>query len=110
MQPHLSPFSLEALLPSAGELLGASLLGLRAALQVQSVIQGAEVGLGIPPHPCLTPGLLGSQVALDMLQYENVAVRRVLSSEEELVKKFGVTSFPSGYLLLRNGSFTRLPV
>lgn len=45
-----------------------------------------------------------------MLQYENIAVRRVLSSEEELVEKFGVTSFPSGYLLFRNGSFSRLPV
>ncbi|XP_030082569.2 sulfhydryl oxidase 1 [Serinus canaria] len=53
---------------------------------------------------------VGREVALDMLQYENIAVRRVLSSEEELVQKFGVTSFPSGYLLLRNGSFSRLPV
>ncbi|KAI6064185.1 Sulfhydryl oxidase 1 [Aix galericulata] len=53
---------------------------------------------------------VGREVALDLLQYENVAVRRVLSSEEELVQKFGVTTFPSGYLLLRNGSFSRLPV
>ncbi|XP_069719181.1 sulfhydryl oxidase 1 [Phaenicophaeus curvirostris] len=53
---------------------------------------------------------VGREVTLDMLQYENVAVRRVLSSEEELVKKFGVTTFPSGYLVLRNGSFSRLPV
>ncbi|NXX86329.1 QSOX1 oxidase, partial [Urocolius indicus] len=53
---------------------------------------------------------VGREVALDMLQYENVAVRRVLSSEKELVEKFGVTTFPSGYLLLRNGSFSRLPV
>ncbi|NXX21249.1 QSOX1 oxidase, partial [Podargus strigoides] len=53
---------------------------------------------------------VGREVALDMLQFENVAVRRVLSSEEELVEKFGVTTFPSGYLLLRNGSFSRLPV
>ncbi|NXB08368.1 QSOX1 oxidase, partial [Cnemophilus loriae] len=53
---------------------------------------------------------VGREVALDMLQYENIAVRRVLSTEEELVEKFGVTSFPSGYLLLRNGSFSRLPV
>ncbi|NXD16095.1 QSOX1 oxidase, partial [Nothocercus nigrocapillus] len=53
---------------------------------------------------------VGREVTLDMLQYENIAVRRVLSSEEELVKKFGVTSFPSAYLLLRNGSFSRLPV
>ncbi|NWV71392.1 QSOX1 oxidase, partial [Malurus elegans] len=53
---------------------------------------------------------VGREVALDMLQFENIAVRRVLSSEEELVEKFGVTTFPSGYLLLRNGSFSRLPV
>ncbi|NXK98698.1 QSOX1 oxidase, partial [Formicarius rufipectus] len=53
---------------------------------------------------------VGREVALDMLQYENVSVRRVLSSEEELVEKFGVTTFPSAYLLLRNGSFSRLPV
>ncbi|XP_010136533.1 PREDICTED: sulfhydryl oxidase 1-like, partial [Buceros rhinoceros silvestris] len=53
---------------------------------------------------------VGREVILDMLQYENVAVRRVLSSEEELVEKLGVTTFPSGYLLLRNGSFSRLPV
>nr|XP_013798700.1 PREDICTED: sulfhydryl oxidase 1 [Apteryx mantelli mantelli] len=52
---------------------------------------------------------VGREVTLDMLQYENIAVRRVLSSEEELVKKFGVTTFPSGYLLLSNGSFSRLP-
>ncbi|KAM6080527.1 sulfhydryl oxidase 1 [Theristicus caerulescens] len=53
---------------------------------------------------------VGREVVLDMLQYENVAVRRVLSSEKELVEKFSVTTFPSGYLLLRNGSFSRLPV
>ncbi|NWR76598.1 QSOX1 oxidase, partial [Centropus unirufus] len=53
---------------------------------------------------------VGREVALDMLQYENVAVRRVLSSEEQLIRKFGVTTFPSGYLLLRDGSFSRLPV
>ncbi|XP_025898719.1 sulfhydryl oxidase 1, partial [Nothoprocta perdicaria] len=53
---------------------------------------------------------VGREVTLDMLQYENIAVRRVLSSEEELVRKFGVTSFPSAYLLLSNGSFSRLPV
>lgn len=68
------------------------------------------MGLGIPPPLHLTLGPLGLQVILDMLQYENVAVRRVLSSEEALVEKLGVTAFPSGYLLLRNGSFSRLPV
>lgn len=67
------------------------------------------VGLGNLSTPPSDP-IWGLQVALDMLQYENIAVRRVLSSEEELVEKFGVTSFPSGYLLFRNGSFSRLPV
>lgn len=67
-------------------------------------------GCSAPPKNKKIPAALRLQVALDLLQYENVAVRRVLSSEEELVQKFGVTTFPSGYLLLRNGSFSRLPV
>ncbi|TFK06908.1 Sulfhydryl oxidase 1 [Platysternon megacephalum] len=53
---------------------------------------------------------LGREVTLDMLQYENIAVRRVLSSEEELVKKYGVTAFPSIFLLINNGTFSRIPV
>ncbi|XP_077681471.1 sulfhydryl oxidase 1 [Eretmochelys imbricata] len=53
---------------------------------------------------------VGREVTLDMLQYENVAVRRVLSSEEELMKKYGVTAFPSGFLLINNGTFSRIPV
>uniref|UniRef100_A0A452J4P9 Sulfhydryl oxidase n=1 Tax=Gopherus agassizii TaxID=38772 RepID=A0A452J4P9_9SAUR len=53
---------------------------------------------------------LGREVTLDMLQYENIAVRRVLSSEEELVKKYGVTAFPSSFLLIKNGTFSRIPV
>ncbi|XP_043376698.1 sulfhydryl oxidase 1 [Chelonia mydas] len=53
---------------------------------------------------------VGREVTLDMLQYENVAVRRVLSSEEELVKKYGVTAFPSSFLLINNGTFSRIPV
>ncbi|XP_053893469.1 sulfhydryl oxidase 1 [Malaclemys terrapin pileata] len=53
---------------------------------------------------------LGREVTLDMLQYENIAVRRVLSSEEELVKKYGVTAFPSSFLLINNGTFSRIPV
>ncbi|XP_067391175.1 sulfhydryl oxidase 1 isoform X2 [Emydura macquarii macquarii] len=53
---------------------------------------------------------VGREVTLDMLRYENVAVRRVLSSEEELVKKYSVTTFPSGVLLIINGTFSRIPV
>uniref|UniRef100_A0A3P8XWQ0 Sulfhydryl oxidase n=1 Tax=Esox lucius TaxID=8010 RepID=A0A3P8XWQ0_ESOLU len=41
---------------------------------------------------------VGREVILDMLQYENLAVRRVLNTEEGLVTKLGVTDFPSCYL------------
>lgn len=50
------------------------------------------------------------QVTLDLLQFENVAVRRVLSTEEGLVTKLGVTEFPSCYLYYPGGNFTRLQV
>ncbi|XP_066481980.1 sulfhydryl oxidase 1 [Tiliqua scincoides] len=53
---------------------------------------------------------LGREVTLDMLQFENVAVRRVLKSNEELVKSFNVTAFPSGFLLTHNGSSHLIPV
>ncbi|XP_062919833.1 sulfhydryl oxidase 1 [Mobula hypostoma] len=47
---------------------------------------------------------IGREVTLDMLQYENIAVRRVLKSEESLVKLFGVQSFPSCYLYFNDTS------
>lgn len=50
------------------------------------------------------------QLTLDLLQYENIAVRRVLSTEEGLVTKLGVTEFPSCYLYYPGGNFTRLKV
>lgn len=50
------------------------------------------------------------QVTLDLLQFENIAVRRVLSSQEGLVTKLGVTDFPSCYLYYPGGNFTRLQV
>ncbi|KAJ7332202.1 hypothetical protein JRQ81_014382 [Phrynocephalus forsythii] len=53
---------------------------------------------------------LGREVTLDMLQYENIAVRRVLKSNEELVRDFNVTAFPSGFLLVNNGSCSIIPV
>ncbi|XP_061490236.1 sulfhydryl oxidase 1 [Rhineura floridana] len=53
---------------------------------------------------------LGREVTLDMLQYENIAVRRVIKSNEELVKSFNVTTFPSGFLLVKNGSCSSIPV
>nr|XP_046247607.1 sulfhydryl oxidase 1 [Scatophagus argus] len=53
---------------------------------------------------------IGREVTLDLLQFENIAVRRVLSTEEGLVTKLGVTEFPSCYLYYAGGNFTRLRV
>ncbi|KAF4072696.1 hypothetical protein AMELA_G00265860 [Ameiurus melas] len=53
---------------------------------------------------------VGREVILDLLQYENIVVRRVLRSEEELVSRLGVTDFPSVYLYNTHTNFTRLPV
>ncbi|XP_035270619.1 sulfhydryl oxidase 1 [Anguilla anguilla] len=53
---------------------------------------------------------VGREVTLDLLQYENITVRRVLSTEDGLVSKLGVTEFPSCYLYRPGGNFTRLGV
>ncbi|KAG7230763.1 hypothetical protein INR49_019577 [Caranx melampygus] len=53
---------------------------------------------------------VGRELTLDLLQFENIAVRRVLSTEEGLVTKLGVTEFPSCYLYYPGGNFTRLKV
>ncbi|XP_042339920.1 sulfhydryl oxidase 1 [Plectropomus leopardus] len=57
-----------------------------------------------------TKSYVGREVTLDLLQFENVAVRRVLNTEEGLVTKLGVTEFPSCYLYSPGGNFTRLKV
>nr|XP_044988568.1 sulfhydryl oxidase 1 isoform X2 [Jaculus jaculus] len=53
---------------------------------------------------------VGREVALDLSQHRDIAVRRVLNTEANVVNKFGVTDFPSCYLLFRNGSVSRVPV
>ncbi|XP_026161129.1 sulfhydryl oxidase 1 [Mastacembelus armatus] len=53
---------------------------------------------------------IGREVTLDLLQFENIAVRRVLNTEEGLVARLGVTEFPSCYLYYPGGNFTRLSV
>ncbi|KAI5610404.1 sulfhydryl oxidase 1 [Silurus asotus] len=53
---------------------------------------------------------VGREVILDMLQYVNIMVRRVLRSEEELVNRLNVTEFPSVYVYNKQSNFTRLPV
>lgn len=50
------------------------------------------------------------QVILDLLQFDNIAVRRVLNTEEELVSKMAVIDFPSCYLYYQRGNFSRLNV
>ncbi|XP_048394787.1 sulfhydryl oxidase 1 isoform X2 [Stegostoma tigrinum] len=53
---------------------------------------------------------LGREVTLDMLQYENIAVRRVLSSEENLTTTLGVQEIPSCYLYFANNTFRSVTV
>ncbi|XP_023496417.1 sulfhydryl oxidase 1 [Equus caballus] len=53
---------------------------------------------------------LGREVTLDLSQHRGITVRRVLNTEGDVVSKFGVTDFPSCYLLFRNGSVSRVPV
>ncbi|MGH0121757.1 UNVERIFIED_CONTAM: hypothetical protein FKN15_050430 [Acipenser sinensis] len=53
---------------------------------------------------------VGREVTMDLLQYENIVVRRVLHSEETLVSNREVTHFPSCYLHFPNGNFSRLSV
>ncbi|KAL1270177.1 hypothetical protein QQF64_032466, partial [Cirrhinus molitorella] len=53
---------------------------------------------------------VGREVTLDLLQYENIAVRRVLDTEASLVSRFGVTDFPSCYLYSSFGNISRLKV
>uniref|UniRef100_A0A7M4FVB4 Sulfhydryl oxidase n=1 Tax=Crocodylus porosus TaxID=8502 RepID=A0A7M4FVB4_CROPO len=72
---------------------------------VMGLVPGMFCALG-----SLTWERLALQVTLDMQQYTNIAVRRVLSNEEELVKEYNVTTFPSAYLLVNNGSFSRISV
>lgn len=71
----------------------------------------AGVFPGLPLPSGLVPRcLLSLQVTLDLSQRQGLAVRRVLNTESDVVSKFGVTDFPSCYLLFRNGSVSRVPV
>ncbi|XP_029473613.1 sulfhydryl oxidase 1 [Rhinatrema bivittatum] len=53
---------------------------------------------------------LGREVALDMVQYKNIEVRRVLSRNKELVAQYNVRSFPALYVLSRNGFSSHIPL
>ncbi|XP_053549917.1 sulfhydryl oxidase 1 [Bombina bombina] len=51
---------------------------------------------------------IGREVALDMVQYEGVSVRRVINDQTDLVERYKVSAFPSGFLLSRNGSISKV--
>ncbi|KAK3539729.1 hypothetical protein QTP70_012877 [Hemibagrus guttatus] len=53
---------------------------------------------------------VGREVILDLLQYVNITVRRVVNTEEELVSRLGVTDFPSVYLYNTHTDYSRLKV
>ncbi|KAM7388237.1 hypothetical protein PAMP_024428 [Pampus punctatissimus] len=53
---------------------------------------------------------IGQEVILDLLQFENITVRRILSTEEGLVTKLRVTEFPSCHLYYRDGNSIRVKV
>ncbi|XP_030142310.4 sulfhydryl oxidase 2 isoform X1 [Taeniopygia guttata] len=47
---------------------------------------------------------VGREVILDLVQYENIVVRRALNFDKPFLEKLGVTSVPSCYLIQPNGS------
>nr|XP_048678871.1 sulfhydryl oxidase 2 isoform X3 [Caretta caretta] len=47
---------------------------------------------------------VGREVILDLIQYENIMVKRVLNSDKAFLEKLGITSIPSCYLIYPNGS------
>ncbi|CAH2311405.1 sulfhydryl oxidase 1 [Pelobates cultripes] len=51
---------------------------------------------------------MGREVALDMLQFEGISVRRVVKDQTDLIEKFKVSSFPTGFLFSKNGSVSRI--
>lgn len=44
------------------------------------------------------------QVTLDLIPYENIAVKRVLDPDQAFLEKLGVSSLPSCYMIYPNGS------
>ncbi|XP_048414702.1 sulfhydryl oxidase 2 isoform X1 [Stegostoma tigrinum] len=47
---------------------------------------------------------IGREVILDLMQYENIIVKRVLDTDTKLMEKLGIRSLPSCYLFYPNGS------
>ncbi|NXO51121.1 QSOX2 oxidase, partial [Aramus guarauna] len=47
---------------------------------------------------------VGREVILDLIQYENIIVKRTLNFDKPFLEKLGITSVPSCYLVHPNGS------
>ncbi|XP_032904793.1 sulfhydryl oxidase 2-like isoform X4 [Amblyraja radiata] len=47
---------------------------------------------------------VGREVILDLMQYENIVVKRAVNTDEKLMGKLNITSVPSCYLFHPNGS------
>ncbi|NXT01840.1 QSOX2 oxidase, partial [Jacana jacana] len=47
---------------------------------------------------------VGREVILDLIQFENIAVKRALNFDKPFLEKLGITSVPSCYLIYPNGS------
>ncbi|XP_066466761.1 sulfhydryl oxidase 2 [Tiliqua scincoides] len=47
---------------------------------------------------------VGREVILDLIQYENIVVKRALNSDTAFLEKLSITSVPSAYLIYQNGS------
>ncbi|NXD09242.1 QSOX2 oxidase, partial [Nothocercus nigrocapillus] len=47
---------------------------------------------------------VGREVILDLIQYENIMVKRALNFDKPFLEKLGITSVPSCYLVHPNGS------
>ncbi|XP_036892458.1 sulfhydryl oxidase 2 isoform X2 [Sturnira hondurensis] len=47
---------------------------------------------------------VGREVTLDLIPYDNVAVKRVLDADQAFLEKLGISSLPSCYMIHPNGS------
>ncbi|KAM4663360.1 sulfhydryl oxidase 2 [Discoglossus pictus] len=47
---------------------------------------------------------VGREVILDLIRYESIVVKRAMSSDKTILKKLGIVSVPSCYLIYPNGS------
>uniref|UniRef100_UPI00398EE230 sulfhydryl oxidase 2 n=1 Tax=Pristiophorus japonicus TaxID=55135 RepID=UPI00398EE230 len=47
---------------------------------------------------------VGREVILDLMQYENIVVKRAMDTDKKLLEKLGIGSVPSCYLLYPNGT------